>query len=158
MKKIFSKKVFYPDKSKIKKFLLPPVLFSLFACFLVVMFAGFELGGFISALVVSLVVCLPFMVLILPTFLFEKVIIESFTVTFYFMFIFFKFKKTLKLSEIKEIRQQYRNQRATGPKEIVIEFDGGTILLSEMKYKHDDIVELIYTLQQRNEQVTVSLL
>ncbi len=158
MKKIHSEKVFYPDRRKIKTFLFPPILFSLVSCFLVVMFAGFELGGFISALVVSFVICLPFMVLILPTFLLEKVVVESFTVTFYFVFIFLKFKKSLKLSQVKAVRQQYRNQRASGPKEIVIEFDGGNIILSEMKYKHDDIVELIYTLQQRNENIKITLL
>jgi len=155
MKKKHLATVFYPDR---RTFLLPPVLFSVFACVLVVMFGGFELGGFISAFVVATAICLPFMVLILPTFLLEKIVVESFTVTFYFVFIVFKFKKVLKLTEIKEIKQQYRNQRSSGQKEIVIEYEDGNIILSEMKYKHNDMVELIYTLQQRNETIKVTLL
>lgn len=158
MKKVHSSVVIAPDKSKVKKFLIPPVLFSLLACFLVITFAGFSLSGIIAAIVIVLCVCLPFAILILPTFLLEKIIIESFTVTFYFVFIFFKFKKVLQLEDILMIKEQYRNQQKGKQREIVIETKKEHVLISEAKYKHDDILQLIYTLQQRNENITVNLL
>lgn len=162
MKKIHPEKIFYPDRSKIQRFLLPPLGFSVIACFVMVMFAGFNVVGFLGALVIIACVCLPFAVLVLPIFLFEKIVVESFTITFHFVFLLFRFKKVIKLSDLKKIREQYRNQSSQrtkgGAKEIIFEYQDGHVLISEMKYKHDDILELIYTIQQRNESVEVEML
>lgn len=158
MKNVHPERIFIPDRRKIQKFLIPPILFSIIACFLVVTFAGFDIGGIIAAIVIAACVCLPFVILILPTFYLERIVIESFTATFYFVFVFMRFKKVIHIDKIIEIKEQYRNQSNSGQREIVINTKTDTILISEAKYTHDDIVELIYTLQQRNDDIKVTLL
>jgi hypothetical protein len=158
MKNVHPQRVFIPDRRNIRKFLIPPVLFSLLACFLVITFAGFDIGGIFASLIIAACVCLPFIVLILPTFYLEKIVIESFTATFYFVFIFMRFKKVIHIDKIIEIKEQYRNQASSGQREILIKTDDDTVLISEAKYTHDDIVELIYTLQNRNQNINVTLL
>jgi hypothetical protein len=150
--------IYTPNREKLKKFLLPPILFAIISCAVVIISIGFHTGALITCLIILAVVCTPFFLFILPTFLMEKIIIEDFTSTFYFVFLFFKFKQVIHIADIRTIKERYRNDKKGEPKEIVISTPGKTISLSEMKYTDETIKQMILDYKEKNPKIKVELL
>jgi hypothetical protein len=150
--------IYTPDKEKLKKFLFPPILFGIISCGVVLLSVGFHMGALLTCLIILLVVCLPFGLLIAPTFLMEKIIIEDFTSTFYFAFLFFKVKQVIHIADIRSIEERFRNDKKGEPKEIIIKTPGKTITLSEMKYTEQTIKDMIIDYKQKNNNIKVTLL
>lgn len=150
--------IYTPNREKLKKFLFPPLLFAVISCGVVIISVGFHTGAIIACLLILAVVCAPFFLFILPTFLMEKIIVENFTSTFYFVFLFFKFKQVIHIADIRTIKEKYRNDKKGEPKEILIITPGKTISLSEVKYKDETIKKMILDFKEKNHKIKVELL
>lgn len=151
-------KIYTPDREKLKQFLYPPILFGVISCGVVLISVGFHIGALITCLIILAVVCLPFVLFIAPTFLMEKIIVEDFTSTFYFAFLFIRVKQVIHIADIRTIKERYRNDKKGEPKEIVISTPGKTISLSEKKYTELTIKELILDYKEKNPRIKVILL
>jgi hypothetical protein len=155
-------KIIRPDQSRIGKFMTVPIVFGVVACAICILALGLDLAALIACIIILAVVVLPFAALILPTFLRERIIIEDFTSTFWLVFLWFKFKKVVQIADIVRIEEGYRDNRSSGPRVIRIMIDGengkDAVMLSEMKYKRLDILDMIHTYVQRNPKIQVSLI
>lgn len=138
--------------------MIPPLLFSVVACGVSVMFLGLNVSALLACLLIAACIVLPFVVFILPTFLFERIIVEDFTARFYFILLFFKIKKVFLIEDIRSIREQHRGSQSSGPRELVIESETDSVLLSLQKYDRLEILEMIHWLQQKNPAMRISLL
>jgi hypothetical protein len=150
--------IYTPNRDKLKKFLYPPIFFGVISCGVVILSVGFHTGALITCLIILAVVCLPFALFIAPTFLMEKIIIEDFTSTFYFVLFFFTFKQVIHIADIRTIKERYRNEKKGEPKEIVISTPGKSIVLSEVKYTQATIKKMMLDYKDKNPKIRISLL
>lgn len=151
-------RVFTPDTTKLASFLTPPLVFLLAACGFVIAAMGWHVGAILTSLLITLVVMTPFLLFILPTFLLEKIIIEDFTSRVFLVLFFFRIKRVLQIAEIERIEERHRNSKTRGPRELIITARNTSVLLSQSKYKREDILEMVKLYKQKNPKIRVSLL
>ncbi|MCX7996397.1 MAG: hypothetical protein N2691_01395 [Patescibacteria group bacterium] len=151
-------KIYRPDRAKLGRFLIPPLIFTLLASGFIVAVMGLHIGALLTALLIGGVVLTPFLVFILPTFLREQVIIEDFTSRIYLVVLVFRIKRVLTIADIDTIRERYRADRKSGPRELVITQGKKTVMISESKYRYEDILDMVQTYKQKNPRIRVSLL
>lgn len=106
-----------PDKEKILLFIGASFGTGLLIFFASTLFGGFSLGTLTTSFLVALVIFTPFALFVIPSFLVEKIIVETFTLRFYLLALFFPVKRVLMVEDLVSVesRTALQPEPKTGP-------------------------------------------
>ena len=164
-----------PDKEKILLFVGASIGTGLLVFFASVLFGGFSLGAFTTSLLVALVIFAPFGLFVIPSFLVEKIIVETFTLRFYLLALVFPVKRVLMVEDLTHVesRSALQPEPKTGPAALRRPRGGEAIkkrkpflafvtketdvVISRNKYKPEEIDQLIKRLKALQPSITVDV-
>lgn len=145
-----------PDRTRLRQFLVTPSVFLIATTALTIALSGFDPRAVGSVVLILLLVLLPFFFLVIPTILFEKIIIEDFTARFTFIMLVFRFTRVIEIANITTIEQRYRSTRKGSPSVISIRAGDDDIMVSVAKYKQSDIEKMLRRLKDRNPSIQIT--
>lgn len=150
-------KTLKPNTEKIKMFLVWPLVFSIAACAFSIASLGLNIGALLTCLVIAGIILVPFLIFVLPVFLFEKVELSEERMRFYFVFLVFRFHRTIAVKKILLIEEQYRERRDGGPTMLRFVTDQEEVVISTNKYKRNELLDMIHALKKRNHAIQINL-
>lgn len=151
-------KTIKPNTEKIQQFLIWPLIFSVGACAFSIASLGLNIGALLTCVVILGIILVPFLVFVLPVFLFEKIEHIDSSLRFYFVFLVFRFHRTISVNELMRIEEQYRERGKSGHTVFRFITEREEVTISTAKYRRNHLLDLIHTLKKRNHRIQIQLI
>lgn len=147
-----------PDKSKLRQFLIAPLVFGVATFAFLILATGFDIGAILVFLLIYLVIFAPFFLFVIPTFLMETITIEGKQITFQFMLTLIPVRRTLDTMAITRISEESRVRDKKRTDTLSFIADQETITLSIQKYNRETIQELVRACKRRNPHISIEMI
>lgn len=164
-----------PDKEKILLFIGASCATGLLVFFASALFGGVSFGAFLTSVLVTLVIFAPFALFVIPSFMVEKIIVETFTLRFYLLALVIPVKRVLMVEDLVRVesRAALQPEPKIGPAALRRPRGGEIVkkrkpflafvtketdvVISRNKYKPHEIKQLVLRLKRLQPSIQIDI-